>query len=228
MHRSNAALCRRRMLAGALALVGAVGARAGLPALAATGLAPTPRQTRGAFYPPRKPLDSDNDLVTVEGRTGRAQGNLLHVMGRVLDPTGKPVRAARVEIWQTNAFGRYHHPSDRRDAPLDPDFQGYGRDVADDEGHYRFRTVEPVAYPASGSWMRPPHIHFAISGPGFQAFTTQMYFAGNPYNAKDGLLNSIRDPDQRARLVVTLEPAPAALDAGAQMATFDIVLRPQG
>ena len=32
----------------------------------------TPRQTEGPFYPLRLPLDSDNDLVVVDGASGRA------------------------------------------------------------------------------------------------------------------------------------------------------------
>ena len=55
-------------------LLGAAGALAlgAVPGLAA--LAPTPRQTRGPFYPPKPPLDSDNDLVRVDGRSALAAG----------------------------------------------------------------------------------------------------------------------------------------------------------
>jgi protocatechuate 3,4-dioxygenase beta subunit len=160
----------------------------------------------------------------VAGQPERAKGRVLHVTGRVLDPDGRPVPGARVEIWQTNAFGRYHHPGDRRDVPIDPGFQGYGQDTADADGGYRFRTVEPVAYPAGGGWMRPPHIHFAVSGPGFERIVTQMYFAGDPLNARDRLLNAIRDPAERARLVVALQPPPPDLDPDSRLAQFDIVL----
>jgi protocatechuate 3,4-dioxygenase beta subunit len=222
MHRSNPNIGRRRLLAGSLALAGL---SAPGPALAARLLA-TPPQSLGPFYPPRKPLDSDNDLIVVAGQPQRAKGQVLHVMGRVLDPAGRPVPGAGVEIWQTNAFGRYHHPRDRRDVPIDPGFQGYGRDTADDDGHYRFRTVEPVAYPAGGDWMRPPHIHFTISGPGFEPLTTQMYFAGNPLNGRDRLLNGVGDPAQRARLVVALQPPPPDLEPESRLAVFDIVLGP--
>jgi protocatechuate 3,4-dioxygenase beta subunit len=194
------------------------------PAVAAL-FTPTPAQSRGPFYPLRKPLDQDNDLVVVQGKPGRAQGTLLHVIGRVLDNRGRPVAVAKVEIWQTNAFGRYHHRYDRRDVPLDPHFQGYGHDLTDTEGSYRFRTIQPAAYPASQSWTRPPHIHFAVSGPGLETLVTQMYFAGNPLNARDRLLHSIADPAARASLIVALQPPPPPLESTSTLAVFNLVLR---
>ena len=216
---------RRRLLATSLTC-GALAVASGIPPALAALLNPTPRQTRGPFYPLTKPLDQDNDLTMVAGRSGQAQGTVIHLFGRVLGPSGRPVRGANVEIWQTNAFGRYHHPHDsRRDAPVDPGFQGYGRELTDDEGVYRFKTIEPAAYPASANWMRPPHIHFALSAPGFGQFVTQMYFAGNPLNQRDRLLNGVRNPAERARLIVDFRPAPA-LDAGALEGRFDIVLAP--
>ena len=54
------------------------------PAVAAR-LITTPHQTTGPFYPESLPLDSDNDLVQVQGRTERAQGEVAHIFGRILD-----------------------------------------------------------------------------------------------------------------------------------------------
>jgi len=203
---------RRRIVAG-VAASAAVSAISG-PGWAA--LLPTARQTAGAFYPRTKPLDSDNDLVIVAGRSGRAKGTVLHLGGRVFDPGGRPVRGARVEIWQCDAFGRYHHPRDGGGG--DPNFQGFGEDITDPDGVYRFRTIRPVRYTG-----RTPHIHFAVSGGGFGRMTTQMYVAGEPDNASDGILNSVRDPRARAALIVALNPAPD-IEAGAVTGTFDIVL----
>ncbi|MBI3452971.1 MAG: intradiol ring-cleavage dioxygenase [Rhodospirillales bacterium] len=189
---------------------------AGTPAWAAK-LIVTPRQSEGPFYPVQIPLDSDNDLVTVAGRPARAAGEIAHVFGRVIDDAGRPVRGAQVEIWQCDAFGQYHHPRDRG-GNADPNFQGYGRMAAAEDGGYRFRTIRPVAYPG-----RAPHIHFAITGPGIARLTTQMYVAGEPLNDRDFLLNNVRDSAARASLVVALEPAPT-VEAGARAGTFDIVL----
>ena len=160
--------------------------------LALAELLATPAQMEGPFYPLTLPLDRDNDLVTVAGRSGRAKGTILDVAGRILDTGGKPVAGVKIEIWQVNGFGRYHHPHDDSDLPMDPNFQGYGETVSDAEGGYRFRTVKPVAYPG-----RAPHIHFALTGPGFGPFYTQMYLAGAPENARDFLLRNVTDRKAR-------------------------------
>jgi protocatechuate 3,4-dioxygenase beta subunit len=90
--------------------------------------------------------------------------------------------------------------------------------VTSGEGAYRFRTIKPVPYPG-----RAPHIHFAITALGGGRLVTQMYVAGAPENARDGILNSIRDERQRARLLVAFEPAPQ-IEPGGLAARFDIVL----
>lgn len=213
---------RRRVLGAALATGGLAAAR-GSPVLAALRTA-TPPQTLGPFYPVTKPLDRDNDLTVVAGRSGRAEGTPIHVIGRVVDQAGRPMRNATVEIWQANALGRYHHPRDPANAPIDPNFQGYGHDGTDDDGAYRFLTIQPPPYPASANWMRPAHIHFAIRGPGFERLVTQMYFTGDPHLEGDRILNGIGDPAARASVIVPLQPPPMGLDPTAQVATFDIVL----
>jgi protocatechuate 3,4-dioxygenase beta subunit len=184
---------------------------------AAAALLPTPPQTSGPFYPLTLPLDADNDLVQVAGRAQPAAGTILHLAGRVLERDGRPVPGARIEIWQCDAFGVYHHPRDPR-GPADANFQGFGATTSATDGGYRFRTIEPVPYPG-----RTPHIHVTLSGPGFERLTTQMYLAGNPLNERDGLYQRIADPAARAAVTVALAPA-SELEPGAQRATFDIVL----
>jgi protocatechuate 3,4-dioxygenase beta subunit len=191
-----------------------------LPARAAN-LLPTPAQMRGPFYPVTLPLDQDNDLVSVEGHPGTAYGEITNIAGRVLDGKGRPQAGVRVEIWQVNGYGRYHHGGDDSDKPIDPNFQGYGTAVTGVDGRYRFRTVKPVAYPG-----RAPHIHFALTGKDFGTFTTQMYVADAPENERDFLLARIRDRKARTRLIVPLSPAPDT--AGELAGTFDIVLAGNG
>jgi protocatechuate 3,4-dioxygenase beta subunit len=211
---AEARAARRKLLAASLA--GA--ALASLPwrALAQARVA-TPRQTAGPFYPREFPADGDNDLVAVKGRSGLAKGELLLLAGAVMDVSGRPLAGARVEIWQCNAFGRYHHPGDGSGAPLDPNFQGWGEFVTGADGDYRFRTIKPVPYPG-----RTPHIHFRISGRAVPELVTQMYIEGEPGNARDGVLGWISDPRQRSAVVVRLDKAP---DGKALAGRFDIVLR---
>lgn len=176
----------------------------------------TPSQPAGPFYPLTKPLDADNDLLRVAGRSAEAEGVVAHVTGRVSDVEGRSLSGALVEIWQCDARGRYHHTFDRGDR--DPNFQGYGRIHVGDDGIYRFRTIRPVPYPG-----RAPHIHFAVNLPRGERFTTQMYVAGEPLNEGDFLLSSVRDPAARARLIVTLASVPE-IETGALGGRFDLVI----
>ena len=206
-------LTRRAALAGGIAVAALGGAR--LPARAA-GLIPTPAQSEGPFYPVELPADTDWDLLRLAGSRHEALGTVTYVEGRILDRDGRPVSGARVEIWQCDAKGRYRHPGDR-EGPMDEGFQGFGRVVAGADGSYRFRTIRPVPYPG-----RTPHIHFAVLPPGAPRLVTQMYVEGEPANARDFLLNSVRDSEARAKLIVPLQLA--ASEPGALAGRFDIVL----
>src|SRR2546421_9305483 len=69
----------------------------------------------------------DADLTRNAGTGGEAIGQRIIVTGRVLDDSGKPVPNTLLEIWQTNAAGRYLHRNDQWAGPLDPHFLGMGR-----------------------------------------------------------------------------------------------------
>jgi protocatechuate 3,4-dioxygenase beta subunit len=199
---------RRRMLICALAC-------AAQPVLA-QGLTPTPTQTEGPFYPDRLPLDQDNDLTMIDGRSARAAGEITDLTGRILDTHGQPLRGVVIEIWQVDHNGRYLHTADAG-AGNDANFQGFGRFETGRNGAYRFRTIKPVPYPG-----RTPHIHVKLYKGGRELLTTQMYVQGHPLNARDGLLRRIRDPKQRASVLV-----PFLADnerPGELVARFDIVL----
>ena len=148
-------------------------------------LYPTPGETEGPFYPVTPQKDRDFDLARVEGKEGAAQGEVIMIEGRVLDTNGNAVGEASVDLWQANAAGRYRHPHDANQAPLDPNFQGWAIVPSGTDGRFRFKTVLPGTYPASRNWTRPPHIHFKITKPGFVSLITQMYFPGQPLNEVD-------------------------------------------
>jgi protocatechuate 3,4-dioxygenase beta subunit len=190
-----------------------------LRAAAAEASPPTPQQTQGPFYPLNYPADSDNDLVHVTGHAEPAKGTVTRVAGRILDRGGRPLSGARVEIWQCDDNGRYHNVRDGGGSQQrDDNFQGFGRTVTDAAGGYSFVTIRPVPYPG-----RTPHIHFAVAAPGLPPFVTQMYVAGEPLNERDSVLQGVRDPAARARLIVPLRPAPE-IGQTALAANFDIVL----
>ena len=212
-------LDRREILKMSAVLAGSRVIFSTKPASAETELQRTPGQILGPFYPLGE-LSQNADLTSVPGRPGRAEGQVLNVLGRVLSLSGEPVRDAKVEVWQANAYGRYSHPSDTNPAPLDPNFEGAAVLTTDSEGRYRFKTIKPAAYPAGPNLTRPAHIHFQVSGRQ-DRLVTQMYFENDPYNQTDPFLNSAG----RKELLITklLAPSPE-FEPGSKMAIFDIVL----
>ena len=169
------------------------------------------------------PFDSD----LTRQHAGEPQGERIIVAGRVLEEDGRPVRNALVEIWQTNAGGRYRHEWDQHPAPLDPNFSGAGRALTDDDGRYEFVTIKPGAYPWKNhpnAW-RPAHIHFSLFGRAFSSrLVTQMYFPGDPLFEFDPIFQSVRDPAARERLIAKFELELTQPD-WALGYRFDIVLR---
>jgi protocatechuate 3,4-dioxygenase beta subunit len=167
----------------------------------------------------------DTDLTHFGG--GEAIGERIIVSGRVLDEDGKPIPDTLVEIWQANAAGRYAHPDDQHQAPLDPHFSGTGRVLTDTGGEYHFMTIKPGAYPwrnHHNAW-RPNHIHFSLFGPSFATrLITQMYFPGDPLLALDPIFNSVPDEAARKRLLASFD-IETTLPDQALGYRFDIVLR---
>ena len=167
----------------------------------------------------------DHDLT--RQHAGEPLGERIIVHGHVLDGDGRPVPGTLVEVWQTNAAGRYSHDRDQHPAPLDPNFTGVGRCLTDDEGGFHFVTVKPGAYPWKNhpnAW-RPAHIHFSLFGRSFvQRLITQMYFPGDPLFEFDPIFNSIRDQRARDRLVSSFDLS-ETVPEWALAYRFDIILR---
>lgn len=203
---------RRRAVVGTLGLAGFAILR---PLAAAT-----PPQTEGPFFPPGEPDEHDHDLTRLDGHSRPAVGRVVEIHGSVRDEDGTALAGARMHVWQANHHGRYAHPDDTNPAPLDPNFQGYARLYTAADGAWRVRTIVPGAYPVTRRWSRPPHVHSKVSHPGYRELTTQMYFAGEPLNADDRLLNAL-DATEQAQVVVAFEPGRAG---GVPEGRFDLVL----
>ena len=172
-----------------------------------------------------QPLDADLTKNAVQN--GEPLGERIIIAGRVLDEDGRPLPDTLIEIWQTNAAGRYIHRNDQHDAPIDPNFFGAGRAATDAEGRYRFVTLRPGAYPwrnHPNAW-RPAHIHFSLFGPSFVTrLITQMYFPGDPLLAIDPIFNGVPDEGARQRLIAEFSPG-ATEPEWALGYSWDIVLR---
>jgi protocatechuate 3,4-dioxygenase beta subunit len=194
-------LLSRRAVAAALAAVPALLAT---PAHSTTPARLTPAQTEGPFYPVSPPADTDFDLLR-QGGAAYAKGQPCWLDGQVRGANGQPLAGAVVEIWQCDAAGHYRHPGDGDRA--DPDFQAFGRVVADAEGRYRFRTIRPVAY--SG---RTPHIHVKVKQGRRTLLTTQLYVAGDPGNERDFIWRRM-DAQDRAAVTMPFIRGPDGLAA---------------
>jgi protocatechuate 3,4-dioxygenase, beta subunit len=194
---------------------------------------------RPLFAPPRTlseltgPVFSDSEVQPGENDLSIGQdgepvfGQLMIVAGRVLDENERPVPGTLIELWQANTSGKYNHPADEFQAPIDPNFTGCGRCVTDAAGRYSFRTIKPGAYPVqhTGNWWRPPHIHFSLFGPTFLTrLVTQMYFPGDPLNEIDSILSAVHDPQARERLLAVPAPEVGIWETALGF-RFDLVLR---
>lgn len=186
-HRPSSLLSPNRRQA--VILTGAVlGVMVAHPALST--LVATPAQTAGPFYPLTKLDDSDGDLTQVVGRSKRASGQVIDIVGRVFDARGHRLARAWVEIWQADAFGIYHHPYDPGNSNADPNFQGFAMVRTSQDGDYRFRTIKPKSY-NTGSIKRTPHIHFRITEGSSVRLITQMYFPNEQLNKTDALFGRL-------------------------------------
>lgn len=170
----------------------------------------TPAQSEGPFYPQREPKDADHDLLR-HGSSQYTKGKPAWVEGVVLDRSGKPLKGGAIEIWQCDEDGHYDHPRDG--SRMDTAFQGFGRVTLDGDGRFKFRTIRPSNYVG-----RTPHIHAKVKLGRQELLTTQLYVAGDPGNAGDGLWRRMSEPD-RAAVTVPYVAVPDGLKA-----TYQIVV----
>jgi protocatechuate 3,4-dioxygenase beta subunit len=189
-----------------------------LPGAFADELSLTPRLTEGPFYPDKLPLDKDNDLIILGNSITPAAGQITHLTGRVLDPSGKPIKNATLEIWQVDHKGIYLNSRDRRNRQRDQNFQGYGTFTTASNGEYRFRTIKPVPY--SG---RTAHIHVRVNRGGREVLTTQVFINGFSQNNSDMVLRGIRNLVDRELVLVDFKPVKDS-KIGELSARFDIVV----
>jgi len=179
-------------------------------------LSRTPSLTEGPFYPPKLPLDTDNDLLIINDKITPAVGDVTHLSGRVLSTSGEPMRNIAVEIWQCDGNRVYiaQEDADGRDS----NFQGFGRFMTSSTGEYYFRTIKPVPYPG-----RTPHIHVKLKQGGRELLTTQFFINGHPQNRTDGIFQDVGGSFERELVLVDFKPMKDS-KIGELVARMDIVL----
>lgn len=136
--------------------------------------------------------------------TAPTRGGRIAIEGRVFDGSGTLVRDVLVEIWQANADGKYAHPGDVRDLPIDPSFRGWGRAGADFEtGVFRFETIKPGSVPGAGGARQAPHVCLLLLARGINVgLHTRLYFDDeDEANRCDPVLNGIEWAVRRQTLI---------------------------
>ena len=163
-----------------------------------SGLTLTASQTVGPFFHDcLMRTDAACDVLVSDS----TEGKRIRVEGRVLDGDRAGVPDAVLEIWQANRHGRYNHPSDERDLPLDPAFTGYGRIATQSDGQFCFTTIKPGAVPFDRRRLQAPHISVAVLGRGLlNHLYTRLYFDDEPLTASDPILQRI--PTERRTTLI--------------------------
>ena len=163
------------------------------------------------------------------------RGELTVVKGRVTDPKGRPIQGALLDVWQASPEGLY----DSQD-PNQPEMNLRGKFLTDENGAYWFKTVKPAAYPipydgpvgdmlrATGRHpMRPAHIHYMISAPGYETLITHVFPEGDSYLDSDAVFGV---KDSLVAEFVKVESPELATKYGVRApfceVTFDFGLKP--
>jgi protocatechuate 3,4-dioxygenase alpha subunit len=147
-------------------------------------------------------------------------GEKVVVEGRIVDADGLPVNDAMLEIWQANAHGKYAHPEDRRDLPLESGFSGFGRVYTDADGRYRLITIKPGQVPGPDGSLQAPHLNVTIFMRGLlRHLITRLYFPGDAHG-DDAVLQRV-PPERRDTLI-------GRRGSSASSVEWNIVLRGEG
>jgi protocatechuate 3,4-dioxygenase alpha subunit len=156
----------------------------------------TTSQTVGPFFSIGMCRSIRESLAAID-----VSGERVNIEGHVLDGDGKPVPDAILEIWQANSYGKYAHPEDDQDKPLEPNFTGYGRIPTNDEGKFRFSTIKPGRVPDPQGELQAPHLGVSVFARGLlRRLVTRIYFPDDPANDTDFALKLV-EPSRRRTLI---------------------------
>lgn len=164
-----------------------------------TRLRETPSQTAGPYVhigliPAQAGLDIFGQSLGDRLAGPEARGERIRIEGRVLDGAGTPCTDVLVELWQANAAGKYDHPADRQERPLDPHLHGWGRTGTDFRtGVWTFETVKPGSVTGRRGRPMAPHVSLYLASRGMNiGLSTRMYFPDEAEaNAEDAVLNLV-------------------------------------
>lgn len=169
--------------------------------------------------------------------TADPTGQPCVISGRVLDPSGKPIANALLDVWQANSQGFYDSQLPNHDT-----LQMRGKYPTDADGSFVVLTTRPVHYqiPSDGpvgrmlkatnhhAW-RPAHVHFVVSADGYEPVTTHIFDSIDPYLKSDavfGVKESLIVNFGEHQTTDTAAKRGTDVNAPFCTAEFDFVLKP--
>jgi protocatechuate 3,4-dioxygenase alpha subunit len=156
----------------------------------------TPSQTIGPFYFGTLIKAYHCDLAPIG-----VAGERVDIVLQLHDAQGAIVPDGLFEVWQANSHGRYNHPEDRRNLPLDAGFEGYGRASTWTDGCAHFHTVKPGRVPWPEGGLQAPHVNLSVFARGLlNRVATRLYFDGDPALGEDPVLQRV-EPGRRDTLI---------------------------
>ena len=198
-------------------------------AITANQLATSSRATSsavlGPFYRHGAPImPNGSSIVAVPKRAEYASATTF-LSGRVVDPSGIPIRGAVVDVWHAAPNGMYEQQD-----PDQPEMNLRGRFQTDEHGRYSLYCLRPVPYPIpfdgpGGQLLqlldrhpyRPAHIHFIVDAPGHRPLITQLFDREDKYLVDDAVF-AVKDD-----LIVDYAPRAGDMKAKWTLA-YDFVL----
>jgi catechol 1,2-dioxygenase len=172
---------------------------------------PTRPDLQGPFYVPGAPY-------RIAIASAEEPGERLILRGRVLGPDcATPVAGALLDVWQADAQGNYHGPSEQ--------YRLRGRLQTNAGGRWELFTIRPGAY-RIGDRFRPAHIHLSVTHRAYLPLTTQLYFTGDPSLAPNDACGSACRSDDPGRIIDLLKEV--KMGAEFWVGRFDIVLGQAG
>lgn len=133
------------------------------------------------------------EWLTTRDIAGRGiKGERVAIAGRLIDGNGDGVSDGLIEIWQANAAGKYAHPEDQQQKPLEKGWRGFGRIPTDANGGFRFSTIKPGRVPGPDGKPQAPHLVVGVFMRGLlKHLATRIYFPDEPANNEDPILKLV-------------------------------------
>ncbi len=180
---------------------------------------PTPSRFFSADLSMPDKFSTTNNLAKKTGSFYRAFGEIIFIQGTVTDSFNVPIEGAAIEIWQTNAAGKYHSLLEPNSEYIDKYFSMSGRATTDNLGNYHFITIMPGSSPG-----RAAHINMNVYHPKFGKLETEMYFADHPYN-KDDYQYLSYTPEEQKLLTAPVFNSDILNPKSIKICSFNIVLK---